>query len=160
MARPISFYFLILFILYGISDTVTDVLAPVSFALVFDHYGLPFLYDGSAGIIIFGGIGLVYAIFRKNEWGYTLGISWLGFCTFYTLFSIGVSILDKPTIEDFVIARGISAGGDFQLFTEYVGSELFDYMLFGAFGAYMFAYLFFIWRLILNRDFFSNPNTI
>ncbi|PHR00094.1 MAG: hypothetical protein COB29_16250 [Sulfitobacter sp.] len=160
MKRPFSFYVLFVFVFLAIGKSIESPFLKVGAIRIFEKYNISFAYDITIGLSIFGGIGLLYALTRRNTWGYQLGLIWLWNGILSTVFMAIVSIFDKDLFVNLMIERRISQGREYHRIAAFVNSQMYEIIMVGAFLVMLLIGFLFLRKVIRHKDFFSNPSAL
>lgn len=160
MKIPRSLLALLAFSAWSAFQGIGSLLKPVSSKALFSEYNLEIFYYVAVLITSAGGLALAYALYKRQSWGYKLGLVWLGFGILYSLYTGAVSYLNKELVIKMMTARLESQGRSTDSVQSFVESSGYEMTTIATTAGMVLLMSFFIWKLKQHKVFFRQETSI
>ncbi len=155
--------FFVLFLLSAVfsiwSSLETVFYTPQVLDLAADYYA-DYPYYVLLGFLFWGGLGLCYALIRKNSWEYSLSLVWVWTNIASLLFVAAILPFNNVLSLRYLMASTPIEERDIGNLAEMVGTGVFAATIIVAVVLSMLLSFFSLWLLTKNRDYFSNTNAV
>lgn len=160
MKRPTSLTVLIFFTAWSGFKGLESLIRPENTKIMFDVNGIGVLYYFTVAVTVIGSVAVIYAITKRQEWGYKVGIAWLSVGIIYTIYTGIVSILNKSLMEQIMVTTSKAKGRSTDGIAEYINSSAFDATMVGTMIVMSGVMLFFIWKLTQHKNYFTSTSLV
>ncbi len=160
MKIPRSLLALIVFSAWSAFQGIGSLLKPVSSKVLFSEYNLDIFYYVAVLITSVGGFALAYALYKRQSWGYKLGLVWLGLGLLYSFYTGVVSYLNKELIVKMMTARLESQGRSTDSVQDFVESTGYEMTTIATTVGMVLLMSFFIWKLKQHKTFLHHETSM
>ena len=156
MKIPRSLLALLAFSIWSAFQGIGSLLKPASSKALFSEYNLEIFYYVAVIITSVGGVALAYVLYKRKNWGYQVGVVWLGVGIIYTLYTGVVSLLNKGLVVSMMTARLESQGRSTASVQSFVESSGYEITTIATTAGMVLLMCFFIWKLKQHKSLFSS----
>ncbi len=160
MTIRISLILFFLFNAYCIWAVISDVFDPGSFISFFAAYDLELVYYLQNGVAFWLALAVIYSLIRQNEWGYSFSIFSIVFGIVGCLLITILMLVDREPLAQYMMEQALSDGSSYEE-AEFTSSKpMMEVIMAVVLISTIVIELLFLWRIVRNKDYFSNSSLL